>query len=85
MAAQRKLNLDEESASIVAEAIDSGAFRAPEDVVREALKTWQAAGRRVADLRIAIEEGAASGPGVPAEEVFAELELRYRETASGQA
>jgi antitoxin ParD1/3/4 len=78
VAASRNLDLDDESAAIVAEALTSGEFQRPEQVVRQALRTWKAAEDRLAALRTAIDEGAASGPGVPAEDVFAELELRYR-------
>jgi len=71
------LDLDEESAAIVAEAVGSGAFERPEQVVRQALRTWRAAEDRMQSLREAIREGAESGPAIPAEEVFAELEARY--------
>ncbi len=77
--------LDDESAAIVAEAINSGGFDGPDDVVRQALRTWKAAGERIASLRTAIDEGANSGPGIPAEDVFSELETRYRRMTSGAA
>lgn len=85
MARSRKLDLDEESAAIVDEALTSGEFDRPEQVVRQALRTWRAAGDRLAALRTAIEEGASSGPGIPAEDVFAELETRYRAMLSRPA
>ena len=85
MASARTFNLDDESAAIVDAAIGSGEFEAPEQVVRLALQTWKAADDRLHDLRAAIEEGAASGPGVPAENVFAELEARYRAMLSRPA
>jgi antitoxin ParD1/3/4 len=78
MTSSRNLRLDEESAAIVAEALRSGGFEAPEQVVRQALLTWRDAEDRLTSLRAAIEEGAASGAGIPAEDVFAELEARYR-------
>jgi len=80
MAAPKKLDmtLDEESAAIVADALHAGSFERPEQVVRAALRTWKAAERRLGELRAAIEEGATSGPGIPAEDVFDELEDRYR-------
>jgi antitoxin ParD1/3/4 len=81
----KKLDLDDESAAIVAEALTSGEFERAEQVVRHALRTWRAAEDRLAALRAAIDEGAASGPGVPAEDVFAELETRYRAMLSGPA
>jgi antitoxin ParD1/3/4 len=83
MAHSRRLDLDDESAAIVDEALTSGEFDRPEQVVRQALRTWRAAEDRLASLRSAIEEGATSGPGVPAEDVFAELEMRYRAMLSG--
>lgn len=36
-----------------------------------------------ADLRVAIQAGIDSGPGIPAEDVFAELSARYAEPAAG--
>jgi antitoxin ParD1/3/4 len=85
MSAIKKLDLDDESAAIVAGALDSGRFDGPEDVVKRALQTWRAAEDRVNELRAAINEGAASGPSVPAEDVFAELEARYRAMLSDPA
>ncbi|HEY1751167.1 MAG TPA: type II toxin-antitoxin system ParD family antitoxin [Caulobacteraceae bacterium] len=85
MSASRKLDLDDESAAIVAEALTSGEFDRPEQVVRQALRTWRAAENRLASLRSAIDEGASSGPGLPAEDVFAELETRYRAMLSRPA
>jgi antitoxin ParD1/3/4 len=79
------LDLDEESAAIVAAALSSGEFERPEQVVRRALRTWKAAEDRLLSLRLAIQEGAESGPGVPSEQVFAELEARYRAMESGAA
>ena len=77
--------LDDEAAAIVAEAMGSGAYDAPEQVVNAALRTWKAAEVRISELRAAIEEGASSGPGIPADDVFAELEARYRKMASDAA
>jgi len=85
VAASRNLDLDEESAAIVAAAIRSGDFEGPEQVVRLALRAWRDAEDRLNALRAAIEEGAVSGPGVPAEDVFAELEARYRAMLSSPA
>jgi antitoxin ParD1/3/4 len=73
-----RLDLDEESEAIVAEAIGSGEFERPEQVVRQALRTWRASEGQLAALRSAIAEGAGSGPAIAAEEIFAELEARYR-------
>jgi antitoxin ParD1/3/4 len=77
--------LDDESAAIVDQALRSGGFQRPEQVVRQALQTWKDAEERLRDLRAAIDEGAASGPGIPAEDVFAELEARYRRMMSETA
>ena len=38
-----------------------------------------------ADLRLAIQEGIASGPGIPATAVFSELNARYAESGSQRA
>lgn len=38
-----------------------------------------------ADLRAAIQEGIDSGPGIPAEDVFAELNARYAEVKKPSA
>ena len=35
--------------------------------------------RRIEELRKAIAEGIESGPGIPADEVFARLEAKYRD------
>ena len=41
--------------------------------------------RLSADLRQAVQEGIDSGPAIPAEDLFAELEARYAEPRAGSA
>ena len=51
------------------------------EVVREALRDWtrnrDTERRELETLRDAIKAGLDSGPGIPADEVFAELRVRY--------
>jgi hypothetical protein len=51
-------------------------------VVRQALRTSRTAQDRLVSLRAVIEEGTSSGPGIPADDVFDELETRYRSMLS---
>ena len=79
----RKITLDAESAEIVDEAMRARPDDEPEDVVRRALRTWRDAELRLSDLKAAIRQGVESGPGIPAEDVFEELDRRYRGMMSG--
>jgi antitoxin ParD1/3/4 len=64
-------------AATVKAAVEGGGYASTSEVIREALRGWmrdQDAERRALDeLRAAIKVGLESGPGIPAEEVYAEL------------
>jgi len=65
----------------VREAVESGDYATTSEVIRDALRDWLLK-RRVAlleqdALRLLIREGMDSGPGRPAEEVFARLTAKY--------
>lgn len=65
----------------VREAVESGDYATTSEVIRDALRDWFLK-RRVAlleqdALKQLIREGMDSGPGRPAEEVFARLTAKY--------
>lgn len=65
----------------VREAVESGDYATTSEVIRDALRDWFLK-RRVAlleqdALRQLIRDGVDSGPGRPAEEVFARLTAKY--------
>lgn len=67
--------------------IDEGEYASTSEVVRDALRGWMrerdAERRELEELRAAIRAGIDSGPGIPAEEVYAELrELIDRRAAA---
>ncbi len=68
--------------SFIRQQVDSGRFNNASEVVRAGLRlledqeTQQAT--KLNALREAIAAGLASGPGVPAEEVFDRLEAKYQ-------
>ncbi len=70
-----------EMAETLRRTVAGGEYASTSEVVREALREWaraRDAERRDLDaLRAAIRAGLDSGPGLPAEEVFAELRARY--------
>ena len=70
-----------EMAETLRRTVAGGEYASTSEVVREALREWKRARdaeRRDLDaLRAAIRAGLDSGPGIPAEEVFAELRARY--------
>ena len=61
--------------------VAGGEYASTSEVVREALRDWtrnrDTERRELETLRDAIKEGLDSGPGIPADEVFAELRARY--------
>ena len=61
--------------------VAAGGYASTSEVVREALRDWvrnrDAELRDLEALRSAIKAGLDSGPGIPADEVFAELRNRY--------
>ncbi len=67
--------------SFVKQQVNSGRFNNVSEVVRAGLRLLedqeQAQALKVQELRAAIQAGAASGPGIPADEVFDRLEAKY--------
>jgi len=61
--------------------VESGRYTSVSEVVREALRLMEDQESlrelHIANLRSQVEEGMNSGPGIPAEEVFARLEAKY--------
>ncbi len=74
-----------EMAETLRRTVAGGEYASTSEVVREALREWtrrRDAERQDLDaLRAAIRAGLDSGPGLPAEEVFAELRARYTDQA----
>lgn len=70
-----------EMAASVKSAVEAGAYASASEVIRDALRAWMreqdTARRELEELRAAIRAGLESGPGLPAEEVFAELRNRF--------
>lgn len=74
-----------EMAETLRRTVAGGEYASTSEVVREALREWtrsRDAERRDLDaLRAAIKAGLDSGPGIPADQVFAELRARYADKA----
>lgn len=62
-------------------AVERGDFDDPSAVVNEALRVLQERERRVVRLRELIQEGIDSGPAIPGDAVFAELQEHARRLA----
>lgn len=66
----------------IREQVESGRYNNASEVVRAGLRLLedqqQQASLKLEALRAAIAAGLASGPGVPADEVFDRLEAKYR-------
>lgn len=79
------ITMPAEMAATLRKTVDGGEYASTSEIVREALRDWtrkQNEDRRDLEaLRAAIKEGLDSGPGIPAEEVFAELRARYANKA----
>lgn len=75
------VTLPAEMAATLRSTVEGGEYATTSEIVREALRDWAKARRAdqrgLEELRALIQEGIDSGPGRPAEEVFAELEARY--------
>lgn len=67
--------------SFVKQQVSAGRFNNVSEVVRAGLRLLedqeQAQALKLQELRAAIQAGAASGAGIPADEVFARLEDKY--------
>ncbi len=70
-----------EMAATVKSAVEGGEYASTSEVIRDALRGWMreqdTVRRELEELRAAIRVGLESGPGIPAEEAFAELRARY--------
>jgi antitoxin ParD1/3/4 len=73
-------------AAAVRQAVDSGAYATSSEVIREALRDWDAKRTREAAalqiLRQQIAQGIASGPGIDGRAVFDRLEAKYSRMVS---
>jgi antitoxin ParD1/3/4 len=69
--------------------VDEGEYASTSEIVREALRDWtrkrDQERRDLETLRQLVREGDASGPGIPAEEVFAELRQLIAERRAARA
>ncbi len=75
------ITMPAEMAETLRQTVAGGEYASTSEVVREALRDWararDAERRELEELRSAIRAGLNSGPGIPAEDVFAELRARY--------
>ena len=75
--------------SFVKEQVNAGRFNNVSEVVRAGLRLLedqeQMKALKLQELRTAIQAGAASGPGVDAEQVFERLERKYKTAANKEA
>lgn len=66
-----------EMAAVLRQTVAGGEYASTSEVVREALRDWtrrrDAERRELEALRDAIRAGIESGPGIPADDVYAEL------------
>ncbi|HEY2068978.1 MAG TPA: ribbon-helix-helix protein, CopG family [Rhizomicrobium sp.] len=84
--------LPSEMLETIRDAVESGGYATTSEVIREALRHWQAnrivdqviARHGLEELRASLKEADESidrGEGIPAEELYAELTARYTERA----
>ena len=70
-----------EQAAILRHTVEDGEYASTSEIVREALRDWtRKRDNELRDLEVLrglIRAGDESGPGIPAEEVFAELRARF--------
>lgn len=68
-------------AETLRQSVSGGDYASTSEIVREALRSWirsrDAERQDLEVLRAAIKAGLDSGPGIPADQVFAELRARY--------
>ncbi len=69
--------------------LDAGRYASASEVIRDGLRLLETRQRlqeiEIEEYREKIREGIASGPGVPADEVFARLEAKYQFMQAKQA
>ncbi len=80
-----QVELSQPMARLIDRAVASGDYGSDTDVVRAALDAWSSTRLPVAHddghlLRM-LQVGIDSGPSIPADDVFAELEARYSDDA----
>ncbi|WP_290689821.1 MULTISPECIES: type II toxin-antitoxin system ParD family antitoxin [unclassified Haematobacter] len=75
------ITMPAELAETLRQTVAGGEYASTSEVVREALRDWvrsrDTERRDLEALRAAIKIGIDSGPGIPADQVFAELRARY--------
>lgn len=75
------ITMPAEMAEILRQTVAAGEYASTSEVVRAALREWSRnrddERRDLEALRAAIQAGLASGPPIPAEQLFAELRARY--------
>lgn len=75
------ITMPSDMAETLRHTVAGGEYASTSEVVREALRDWtrnrDTERRELEALRNAIKAGLDSGPGLPADEVFAELRARY--------
>ena len=75
------ITMPAELAETVRQTVAGGEYASTSEVVREALRDWtrnrDAERRDLEAVRAAIKAGLDSGPGIPADQVCAELRARY--------
>lgn len=75
------ITMPSDMAETLRQTVAGGEYASASEVVREALRDWtrnrDAERRALEVLRAAIKAGLDSGPGLPADKVFAELRARY--------
>lgn len=72
--------------AFVKEQVQQGRYASASEVIRDGLRALeereQIRAAKLEALRAAIQRGIDSGPGIPAEEVFAEVRARIRKVAA---
>lgn len=75
------ITMPKDMAETLRQTVAGGEYASTSEVVREALRAWtrsrDAELRDLDALRAAIKTGLNSGPGIPADQVFAEMRARY--------
>ena len=75
------ITMPSDMAETLRQTVAGGEYASTSEVVREALRDWtrsrDAERRDLEALRDAIKAGLDSGPGIPDDQVFAELRARY--------